>query len=293
MNNKILIILTIIIFLTSCAKLEKRESKSNQIIKKDEEKIEVSLIDYSGKTVKDRIKVPQNFERINVYKGSFGEYLRNLTLKPHGSKVRYYNGFIKLRDDYIAVFDMDVGNKDLQQCADAVIRLRAEYLYNKGEYDKIHFNFTNGFRAEYSKWMNGYRIKVEGNKTYWKKETSYSNDYSSFRKYLNVVFTYAGTLSLSKELQKVNIKDITIGDVFIKGGNPGHCEIVLDVAENKKTGEKIFILAQSYMPAQDIHILKNEANNDNNPWYSINFGEKLVTPEWEFTKDQLMRFKDE
>jgi len=106
-----------------------------------------------------------------------------------------------------------------------------------------------------------------------------------------MVFAFAGTLSLSQELKKVPVEDLHIVDIFIKGGSPGHCTIVLDVAENKATGEKIFTLAQGYMPAQDIHILKNPANSDGNPWYSINFGERLQTPEFVFTRDQLARFE--
>jgi hypothetical protein len=185
---------------------------------------------------------------------------------------------------------MDVGDRDLQQCADAVIRLRAEYLYATHQYDKIHFNFTNGFKADYSKWMQGNRIQVQGNDVNWVRQTGYANDYATFRKYLDMVFAYAGTLSLSKELTEVPVEDMKIGDVFIQGGNPGHCVIVVDMAENKVSGEKIFLLAQSYMPAQDIHILKNPENGGGNPWYSVNFGDKLITPEWEFTRGNLRRF---
>ncbi|MBZ4654739.1 MAG: hypothetical protein JG781_2096 [Peptococcaceae bacterium] len=64
------------------------------------------------------------------------------------------------------------------------------------------------------------------------------------------------------------------------------------MAENKKTEEKIFILAQSYMPAQDIQILKNPMNQEISPWYSINFGEELHTPEWKSKKDDLKRFAE-
>ena len=122
--------------------------------------------------------------------------------------------------------------------------------------------------------------------------TEYSNGYAGFRRYLDMVFAYAGTLSLSKEKKKVSLDDIKIGDVFLKGEDPGHCAIVLDIAENKATKEKLFMLAQSYMPAQDIHVLKNPENSELSPWFSVNFGEILLTPEWKFYKHQLMRFKD-
>lgn len=249
-----------------------------------------SFLNKDGKLVRERFLLPTGFERVSYETDSFGEYLRDLPLKPHGSKVKYYHGGTKLRNVYEAVIDLDLGDRDLQQCADAVIRLRAEYLYSNGLCDRIHFNFTNGFKAEYTKWMEGNRIKVEGNKTYWIKQTDSSSSYSSFRKYLEMVFAYAGTMSLSQEMKSVPLAEMQIGDVFLKGGSPGHCVIVLDLGENKETGEKLFLLAQSYMPAQDIHILKNPANREGNPWYSLDFGEKLTTPEWEFNNKQLMRF---
>ncbi|MGI6227804.1 MAG: DUF4846 domain-containing protein [Peptococcales bacterium] len=256
------------------------------------EKNYAAHINKDGKTVEERLATPVGFERVTVEEGSFGHYLRTLPLKPDGSKVRYYNGGTKPVDVHVAVLDIDVGIRDLQQCADAVMRLRAEYLYGKGLYDKIHFNFTNGFRADYATWMQGNRIAVEGNKAWWVKKTGYSDDYGSFRKYLDMVFAYAGSLSLSKEMDNIPLKDMQAGDVFIEGGLPGHASIVLDMAENKDTGEKIFILAQSYMPAQDIHILKNLRDVDLCPWYSAGFEDVLDTPEWQFDKDRLYRFKE-
>jgi hypothetical protein len=250
------------------------------------------LIDASGETLQERFKTPKGFERMEAGEGSFADYLRNLPLKPHGSKVEYYNKQIKTRDVYEAVIDMDIGEKDLQQCADAVIRLRAEYLYQNHLYDRISFSFTNGFKADYAKWIQGKRIIVEGNKAYWVERAGTINDYVSFRKYLDTVFAYAGTLSLSQEMKRVTLEDMEIGDVFLQGGSPGHCVIVVDVAENKETGERLFMLAQSYMPAQDIHILKNLRENELSPWYSLGFGETLETPEWSFSKDDLMRFPD-
>lgn len=267
-----------------------------EVINKDEAGQEVptatatSLIDPEGTTAAERIEPPEGFFRLPLDGGSFGEYLRNLPLKPHGSSVKYYDGGTKPWDVHVAVVDMDVGARDLQQCADAVIRLRAEYLYANGAFDKIHFNFTNGFNAKYSKWIQGYRISITGNKAVWVEKGSKSTDYESFRKYLDIVFAYAGTLSLSQEMKKIELNEIQPGDVFLKGGSPGHCVIISDMAENPQTGEKVFLIAQSYMPAQDIHILKNPANEDGNPWYTAEFGDELVTPEWTFTKDQTYRF---
>ncbi|MBN1525641.1 MAG: hypothetical protein JW904_14275 [Spirochaetales bacterium] len=47
-------------------------------------------------------------------------------------------------------------------------------------------------------------------------------------------------------------------------------------------GEKIFLLAQSYMPAQEIQIVINPGSDSLSPWYSADFGPILDTPEWRF-----------
>lgn len=249
--------------------------------------LNLSVIDTSGRTLQSRFNPPAGFERISTDSSSFAHYLRNLPLKKAGSEVKYYNGGTKSNYGvYDAVVDLDIGTKNLHQCADAVMRLKAEYLWSTRQYDKIHFNFTNGFQVDYSEWMKGKRMVVSGNKTYWTGGSPRANTYKDFWKYMELIFNYAGTLSLDKELKSKTIENIQIGDVFIKGGSPGHAIIVIDLVVNSDTGKKQFLLAQSYMPAQETQILKNP-NNQNSPWYSTDFGEILNTPEWTFYKSQL------
>ena len=64
----------------------------------------------------------------------------------------------------------------------------------------------------------------------------------------------------------------------------------VDMAENKSTGQKVFMLAQSYMPAQQTQLFINPNDDSLSPWYSLDFGDTLRTPEWTFSKDQLKRF---
>lgn len=242
-------------------------------------------------TIQQRFQLPQGFVREEESKTSFDYFLRNLPLKPLGSNVLYFDGTTKPnRNVYEAVVDLPIGKQDLHQCADAVMRLRADYFYSQKQYDKIHFNFTNGFRADFSKWAAGYRIAIKGNKTSWIKTAKPSNSYETYWKYLEKVFMYAGTASLEKELKPINALDIKIGDVFIKGGFPGHAVIVVDMAVNPKNNQKIMLLAQSYMPAQEIQILKNPNNSSLSPWYAVDFGTSLQTPEWTFSSSQLKRF---
>lgn len=245
-----------------------------------------SVINKKGMTVRTRFCPPEGFERKPADKNSFAFYLRELPLKPFGAKVNYYNGNIKEDDVYDAVVDMPISDKNLQQCADAVMRLRGEYFYSIKAYERISFTLTNGFKMNYSEWAKGNRIKVNGNKTSWFKAAEPSNTYKDFREYMEFIFTYAGTLSLSKSLHPKNIKDIAIGDVFILGGSPGHVVIVVDMAEDKN-GERVFLLAQSYMPAQETQILKNIRDNDNSPWYNAKKMERLYTQEWTFDFEQL------
>ncbi|MBN2572644.1 MAG: DUF4846 domain-containing protein [Ignavibacteriales bacterium] len=241
--------------------------------------------------IKNLIRVPIGYERINVDSNSFQFWLRHLPIKIHQRFVYLYNDELKLNQNaQYSIIDIDVGHKNLQQCADAVIRLRAEYLYSKKKYEELHFNFTSGDRINYNKWAEGYRVNVNGNKVSWSKRASRDYSYEIFRSYLDVIFTYAGSYSLKQELKKViDVKDLKIGDVFIVGGFPGHAVIVVDVAAHKSTGEKIFLLAQSYMPAQDIHILRNLENEVLSPWYRLNT-KKLYTPEWTFNWSDLHRF---
>ncbi len=245
-----------------------------------------SVLVSTGNTISTRFLLPEGYSRIDNQVKSFAAYLQNLTLKPIGSKVQYYNGAYKTNEVDAAVVDVTVGDKDLQQCADAVIRLRADYFYNKNQLDKIEFKLTNGFSVPFSKWIQGYRVQVVGNNCNWKLSAAPGSGKEVYEKYLDFVFSYAGTLSLAKTLHQKPIAEIEIGDVFIRGGSPGHAIIVVDMAINEQ-GEKIFLLAQSYMPAQDIHILKNVDNTTISPWYSIPTGEKMQTPEWTFTTNEL------
>jgi hypothetical protein len=249
-------------------------------------------IDTSGKTVATRFNPPVGFSRIDFPNNTFANYLQNLPLKPHGAKVKYFNGETKETNRvYDAVVNLPIGKKDLHQCADAVIRLRAEWLFGNNQFEKICFNFTNGFKACYSEWMKGRRITVSGNRVWWTDGGLPANTHESFWKYLETIFTYAGTLSLSKEMVAIPLSELSVGDVFIQGGSPGHAVIIVDMAVNKNTGEKLFLLAQSYMPAQEIQVLKNPNNYSNSPWYSAFFVQELITPEWTFKVADLKRFK--
>jgi hypothetical protein len=246
-------------------------------------------------SIASEIPPPAGYERVTVEANSFAHWLRNLPLKKKETPVYLYDGRKKGNQRaHFAVVNIDTGTRDLQQCADAVIRLRAEYLYSKNLYPAIHFNFTSGDKASFTQWAAGYRPSVNGNNVQWIKCADQNSSYTNFRRYLTTVYIYAGTYSLSKELTlRKDIHKMEIGDIFIEPGFPGHAVIVVDMAENNQNGTKVFLLAQSYMPAQDIHVLKNHNNAGLSPWYNLDFGSILRTPEWTFKSSDLKYFNTE
>ncbi len=211
------------------------------------------------------IPLPSGFKRTIESNGSFASWLRALPLKKNKT-VFLYNGERKANQDaQFAVIDISVGKKDLQQCADAVIRLRSEYLYSQHRYNEIDFCDNN---------HHHYRLADHANR-------------NEFDQYLAKIFSYCGTLSLSNQLKPVHdFKQVEAGDVLIYGGSPGHAMLVVDVAINH-SGEKIYLLAQSYMPAQDIHVVINPANDNQQPWYKVSAKTTIETPEWVFKTSQL------
>ena len=244
-----------------------------------------------SQSLERRIAPPAGFERAPTPADSFGAWLRGLPLREGRPPVYLHDGRKKGNQDaHWAVVDIDAGKRDLQQCADAVMRLRAEYLFTAGRFGDIHFRFTSGDPALFSKWAAGERPKVSGNTVSWSRTAAPDTSHDSFRHYLDVVFMYAGSASLSRELTAVpDPRDVEVGDVFIQGGFPGHAVLVVDVAVHPRTKARAFLIAQSYMPAQDVHVLRNPAHDDS-PWYDADFGQTLVTPEWTFGRGDLKRW---
>jgi hypothetical protein len=65
---------------------------------------------------------------------------------------------------------------------------------------------------------------------------------------MELVFSYCGTYSLSKQLKAINdSRSIQPGDVFVYGGFPGHAVTVMAVQKMTKA-KRTFLLSQGYMP---------------------------------------------
>lgn len=272
--RKIIYFIFVLLFLVGC---------QQPAIKKEENK---SIINEQGNTLETRILAPQGYERIPIQDNTLTSFLRTYPLKEAGSPVLLYDGSEKANQQaHIAVMKLPLENVDLQQCADSIMRIYAEYYYQTKQYDKISFHFVNGFEAKYSKWRQGYSISIKGNQVKWVKSQPQTS-YQSFQKYLRIVFSYASTLSMDKESTQISLSKIQVGDVFLKGGSPGHVVMIVDICEDKN-GKKSFLLGQGYMPAQEFHILKNPSHSDDPWYYEDEVTYPFVTPEYSFQEGSL------
>ncbi|HET6721666.1 MAG TPA: DUF4846 domain-containing protein [Chitinophagaceae bacterium] len=237
------------------------------------------------------IYLPAGFAYVNESDSAYSNWLLDLKFKTN-RPVYLYDGKLKSNQNvHYGILNIDIGKKDIIQCADAAVKIRADYLFEKNRIAEINFIATSGDKISFESWLKGTRWKAQGNKlvpyTTTRNVNSIKKDYDAF---MNLVYTYCGTYSLSNQLKQVNdISSLQAGDIFIKGGFPGHAVTVMAVAQNGG-GKKIFLLSQGYMPAQDIHILKNYANADLNPWYTLSDIYPLYTPEWQFNNGSLKRW---
>lgn len=245
-------------------------------------------------TLVERIPAPKGFDWMQEKEGSFGKFLQNVKLKEAGSKIlNYKKEPINNQSEHVAIIDYDIGEKDLQQCADAVIRLRSEYLFERKKYDQISFHFTNGDVFTWNDYKKGIRPRlINSNTVAFKKTAQFDDSYASFRNYLDIVYTYAGTISIQYDSKAVtDNENIQAGDFLLTPGSPGHAVIIVGRAINKE-GEKIFLLAEGYTPAQSIHVITNPTDGDINPWYRLDIdSDPTITARYAFTKTNIRSFK--
>lgn len=245
-----------------------------------------------GNTLETRIRVPQGYKRTAVSENSFGAFMRSYAMKPDNSEVHLYDGTLKDNQRvHVAIFDLPLEEENLQQCADSVMRIYGEYYYKKGEYSKIRYSLGN-FQADFGTWSDGNKMSFsdDGNTISWAESSNCDSSYESFKKFMRLVFAYSGTMNMEDDSDYIMKDDMRIGDIFLKSGSPGHVVMVADMCENEN-GEKAFLLAQGYMPAQEFHVIKNPLH-DEDPWYYISeLRYPFKTAEFTFEDDCLMRYR--
>ena len=140
-----------------------------------------------------------------------------MCIRDSETPVRAYDGRVlhAATDSRIAgVVALDVSPADLQQCADSVMRLHAEWLWSKGERN-MSYRAAAGLALPWSRWSRGERIVPSGANIQWVPAGKPVSDHAAFRKYLDAVFAWANTVSLEKQAKPVEPDQIRAGDFFI------------------------------------------------------------------------------
>ena len=218
------------------------------------------------------IPTPTGYDRIDGDDPRYSEFLRSLPLKSKGSVVKYYwGGIADLQELNYAVVDLPLLS-NAEQCADVCMRLRAEYLYQIGNYSNISFLAANGNILSYD------------------GETS--NE--TLEKYLCNVFRVANTYSLRRQMDQRVLEDIQPGDVFVYPADNnrfGHAVMVADVAQDQKTGTKGIMLIEGFMPARSIHVMRNMQDPSVSPWFILdNESDTLTFSIFQFKSTDLRCF---
>lgn len=224
--------------------------------------------------------------QVQYEKRSWEYFLQHLPIKQKPI-VNYKGESLSDQTKNAGIIDFDIGVQDLQQCADAIMRLRAEYLFSQNKQSQIGFHFTSGHYYSFNQYCSGKRPKVRGNRVDFYQTSSCNSTHENLRRYLDIVYAYAGTISLAKELKQA--EDFSAGTIIITPGSPGHCSIVIDEAVNQK-GERLFKLAEGYTPAQSIYVVSNPNDTKLNPWYKLERG-TITTASYIFKNYRLKKFE--
>ena len=244
-------------------------------------------------TLEARFAAPDQFTRVEVAPDSYAQWLRGLPVRTDRVRVLAYDGSSLRRPSAALVF-LDVGTRDLQQCADSAIRLHAEYVWHRGLADRAAYHFTSGDLSAWRDWQLGERFKISGSKVKRPRGARRADDHRTYRGWLTHLFRYAGTRSLARDSDPVGTRPFMAGDFFVQPGGPGHAVVILDVAEHAD-GRQAALIGQGYIPAEDFHVLGTRGGHVmDSVWFHLPPGRGgVMTPSWPrpFARREARRFR--
>lgn len=244
------------------------------------------------RSLDEHFPAPPGFVRVAAQPQSFAAFLRTLPVRLDRTTVLDFRQRPLIRPS-AAVIHLDVGTTDAQQCADTALRLYAEWRWSRGLGPETAFHFTSGDRTRFADWVAGERITAAGRGIERHRGPPRRADHGSFRRWLDLVFRYAGTQSLRLDTSPVGLDAaLAAGDVFVEPGSPGHAVMLLDLAESAD-GRRVALIGQGYMPAEELHVLGAGAPATvDGRWFVLPGRDgTLATPSWRpFDRGGARRF---
>jgi hypothetical protein len=238
-----------------------------------------------GATIEERFNPPEGFSRMEAEEGSFGAFLRGYPLKQDGDVIYLHDGTIKPDDRFDAVLRMEIGPRDFMRNTNLLLRLRGEYLFSEGSYEDIEFHFLSGFRFPFTRWADGERINVSGNRVDWSGTAAEPDDSpETLRSYLNTLFIYSNATAIRQDL--LQAARVEMGAVFIQHGGA----VVADMAADEN-GRQAVLLVRGGDPEQEGYVVRNTENMDVSPWFIVPVNGILRTPEGELSVGDLFLFR--
>ncbi len=233
------------------------------------------------------VKIP-HLQPVAYPRDSWCYFLQHLPVQD-GPILDFKGNPVEDQEKHVAILSYDVGHADLQQCADALIRLRSEYLFGQKKYDQIGFHFNSGDYYTFSAYLHGMRPVLQANSIHLRQTAAPIDiiSHTALRRYLDIVYAYANTVSLCRELKSAS--RLETGTVIIFPGHPGHCCLVMDEALSDR-GDTLYKLVEGYMPAQSIYVLANPYEPEWSPWYHLGKG-AIQTASCRFESYYLKKFE--
>jgi hypothetical protein len=224
--------------------------------------------------------------------GSWTEWLRLLPLAAPGTPVRNFQGQIVVPGDdehLAAVVAIDVGSRDIQQSADVILRMHAEWRWFSEDYRMLYLSDSE-LELPLQKWRAGERLVADGDQPKWVTQQAPQPkvDHAEFRAYLDSVFAWSDSRALLAESVALRPENLEPGAFFLHAGNPSEVLLVLDVATSP-AGARAMLLAQALNPAENIHVLRPSRDS---AWFPVRTDQPVRVPRAQpFSWTELRRLK--
>lgn len=201
--------------------------------------------------------------------GSYAAWVRQMPLKPDNAILSHVGdtvppGFYRV----LAVSALPLMFRDdLEQCADWCFRLWAEYHRESDKLGRLYLFNYGGRRMFFSK----------SGKT--------------FRGFLRWAMANANSYSLKRGCLSVDSTELMPGDMLVQNrdGGIGHVSVAIDVCRDS-SGNKFYLFGYGYMPAQEFHLERADAELGRDGWFSLDGYLQYLNRHFDFGRPAFRRF---